>query len=246
MWLRMVRRSLRARSRMAAAVLFPLSFLFFFGYGFRGGSAVDGLPQGTTYLRFLTPGVLAMTLLFSSTFTGISSLWDRQSGFLREIMVTPVSRLSILLGRVAGGLTLSLGQAFAIFAGSLLLGTELPPAGGGLVALVAATLTATGFISMGLVFASLMRDPQGFGLVMNFLIFPLFLLSGALYPVENLPRQVRWLAYLDPLTYGVDALRGGLLGVHRFGLALDLGVLGGWALLMIGLGVLLFRRVEVG
>lgn len=250
MWARMIRRTLRARSQLVGSVLFPLFFLFFLGTGF-SGARFGGMPKDGEYLAFLGPGIVAMTLLFSCTFVGLSVLWDRQFGFLREIMVTPVSRLSIFLGRIAGGMTLGMGQAGLIFGGSLLLGMPLPSAGGLAVAVTAALLISVVFLSLGLIFSSVLKDPHGFGMVINFLVFPLFFLSGALFPVDNLPAAARWLAYLDPLTYGVDALRIGLCGdswtsPFAWGLPFDLAMLIGFAVLLISVGVALFHRVEVG
>jgi len=246
MWARMVRRTLRAPSRLVASVMFPIFLLFFLGSGFRGARFAN-LPESTGgYLAYLTPGIVAMSLLFSSTFAGLSVLWDRQFGFLREIMVTPVSRLSIVLGRIVGGLTLGLGQSAVIYVGGLFLGAPLPTPLGAAAGLLAAVLLGTAFIGMGLIFSSMLKDPQGFSIIMNFLVFPLFLLSGALYPVDNLPAGIRWLSYLDPLTYGADALRMALLGSPGMGLGLDLAVLGLFASVMVGVGVLFFSRVETG
>ncbi|MBM4320449.1 MAG: multidrug ABC transporter permease [Deltaproteobacteria bacterium] len=250
MWARMIRRTWRSRSQLVGSILFPLLFLFFLGTGFKT-ARFSGLPMEGGYLGFLGPGIVAMTLLFSSTFSGLSVLWDRQFGFLREIMVTPVSRLSIFLGRIASGMTLGLGQATVIYLGAVLLGLGLPPLGHLALAIVAASLTSVVFLSLGLVFSSLLKDPHGFGLIMNFVVFPLFFLSGALFPVGNLPLVLRWLAYLDPLTYGVDALRATLTAEvwtspFPLGLPFDLAMLTGFAILFITVGVALFDRVEVG
>jgi len=187
---------------------------------------------------------MGMTILFSSTFAGISVLWDREFGFLKEIMVAPVSRVSIVLGRIAGGATTSMIQGIMILFISLPLGFHLPGGSEIFFALIFMGLISIIFISMGLIFASNMHDIHGFNLVMNFIVFPLFLLSGALFPVENFPVPVRILAYLDPLTYGVDGLRWGLLGISSHGPWIDAGVLLASSILMIALGAFFFERCE--
>jgi ABC-2 type transport system permease protein len=186
-----------------------------------------------------------MSLLFSSTFGGLSVLWDREFGFLKEIMVAPVSRISIVLGRIAGGVTTSLIQGILILCVSLLMGFRISSPLSLLLALVFMVLISVTFLGLGLVFASKMRDMQGFSIVMNFVIFPLFFLSGALYPLENLPPWLRYLAYADPLTYGVDGLRGVLIGVSVLPFWLDLGIMLLFYLFMIALGAYFFEKSEV-
>jgi ABC-2 type transport system permease protein len=174
----------------------------------------------------------------------MSVLWDREFGFLKEIMVAPVSRVSIVLGRIAGGATTALIQAMMILIISLFIGFRIASFGSFIVALAFMVLIATSFIGLGLVFASKMKDMQGFGLVMNFIIFPLFFLSGALYPLQNFPPAVRLLTYLDPLTYGIDGLRASLLGVSSFSLLFDFFLLLGISLFMVSLGAYFFEKSE--
>ena len=243
LWLREMKRFLRAKSRVVGTVGMPVFFLAFLGLGFNRVS-FPGLPPGVSYILFLVPGIVGMTLLFSSTFAGISVLWDREFGFLKEIMVAPVSRVSLVLGRIAGGASTSLIQAIMILFISLLLGFQLPGLPEFLTSLFFMLLISVVFISMGLIFASNMRDIHGFNLVMNFIVFPIFLLSGALFPVENLPPAIRFLSYLDPLTYGVDGLRGSLIGISAFPLALDAAILLLYSLVMIVLGAYFFERCE--
>jgi ABC-2 type transport system permease protein len=243
LWLREMKRFLRAKSRVVGTVGMPVFFLAFLGLGFNRVS-FPGLPPGVSYILFLVPGIVGMTLLFSSTFAGISVLWDREFGFLKEIMVAPVSRVSLVLGRIAGGASTSLIQGIMILFISLLLGFQLPGLPEFLTSLFFMLLISVVFISMGLIFASNMRDIHGFNLVMNFIVFPIFLLSGALFPVENLPPAIRFLSYLDPLTYGVDGLRGSLIGISAFPLVLDAAVLLLYSLVMIVLGAYFFERCE--
>lgn len=243
LWLREMKRFVRAKSRVVGTIGMPIFFLAFLGLGFNRVS-FPGLPEGVSYIQFLVPGIMGMTILFSSTFAGISVLWDREFGFLKEIMVAPVSRVSIVLGRIAGGATTSMIQGVMILFISLPLGFHLPGGREIFYALVFMGLISVIFISMGLIFASNMHDIHGFNLVMNFIVFPLFLLSGALFPVENFPEPVRILAYLDPLTYGVDGLRWGLLGISSHGPWIDAGVLLASSILMIALGAFFFERCE--
>lgn len=243
LWLREMKRYLRARSRIVGSLLQPLFFLVFLGLGFKK-MPVPGLSEGLDYLQFLVPGILGMTLLFSSAMQGLSVLWDREFGFLKEIMVAPVSRTSIVLGRIAGGTTTTMIQGLLMLAMTLILGFRIKSPILFLWALGFMILIAFTFIGIGLIFASRMKDSQGFGLIVNFILFPLFFLSGALYPLDNLPRAVRILAFADPLTYGVDGLRGTLIGLSARPVLVDFLVMGAFAALMVALGTLFFRSSE--
>jgi ABC-2 type transport system permease protein len=240
LWLREMTRFVRAKSRVIGTLGMPLFFMAFLGFGF--SRAQLNLPPGMDYIQFLVPGIVGMTLLFSSTFTGISVLWDREFGFLKEIMVAPVSRVSIVLGRIAGGATTSLIQGATILLLSVPLGFAIHGAAEVLLAVLLMLLISVIFIGLGLVFASNMKDIHGFNMITNFIVFPLFLLSGALFPVGNLPAQIQVFAYLDPLTYGVDGLRAALLGISVFPVLLDVGVLILFSLIMVSLAAFFFER----
>ncbi len=243
MWLREMKRFTRAKSRVLGSLIMPIFFLAFLGLGFRR-MPVPGLGSGLSYLQFLVPGIVGMSLLFSSTMQGLSVLWDREFGFLKEIMVAPVSRVSIVLGRIAGGVTTGMIQALLILIVSAVLGFRPRSAGGLLLGFVFMVLIAFTFIGFGLIFASRMKDMQGFGVVMNFIVFPVFFMSGALYPLDNLPRLVRLLSYFDPLTYGVDGLRGALIGTSAFSGAADLAAMAAFAVIMVVLGAYFFEKSE--
>jgi len=250
-WLREMIRFFRLRSRMVGSLGAPFFFLAFLGIGFGSAgssvSAIPGIPEGINYISYLTPGIIGMTLLFSSTFAGLSVLWDREFGFLKEIMVAPVSRIAIVLGRTAGGVTTAIMQSMIILISGLAMGMKLPSIEGFLLSFVFMVLIAATFIGMGLAFASKMTDMSGFSLIMNFLIFPLFFISGAIYPIERFPQEARVLVYIDPLTYGVDGLRYSLIGpgANTLPILLDLGVLALICILMLGLGTYLFEASEV-
>jgi ABC-2 type transport system permease protein len=243
LWLREMKRFLRAKSRIVGALAMPLFFLAFLGMGFNR-MAVPGMGEGLRYIQFLVPGIIGMSLLFSSTMAGLSVLWDREFGFLKEIMVAPVSRVSIVVGRIAGGTTTAVLQSVLILGISFALGFEILNPLRFLLGLVFMLLVAVTFIGFGLIFASRMKDMQGFSIIMNFVIFPLFFLSGALYPLRNLPRAVRILGYIDPLTYGIDGLRGTLAGASTFSVGLDLALMAGIAAVMIVLGAWFFETSE--
>lgn len=244
-WLREMLRFFRLKSRLFGSIASPFFFLAFLGIGFGNGASLPGIPEGIDYVSFLTPGIIGMTLLFSATFAGLSVLWDREFGFLKEIMVSPVSRIAIVLGRTAGGLTTGILQAVIIMLSGILLGMTVPSLGGFLLSLVFMILIATTFIGLGLAFASKMEDMSGFSLIMNFLIFPLFFLSGALFPLDRFPAVIKVLAYFNPLTYGVDGLRYSLIGASAFSPVTDFAVLGVSCAAMLFLGAYLFETTEV-
>lgn len=243
LWLREMKRFARAKSRVIGTLTMPLFFLAFMGFGFSNTFVKVG-SGGVAYLQFLVPGIVGMSMLFTSMFAGISVLWDREFGFLKEIMVAPVNRVSIVVGRIAGGATTSLIQAMLVLTISIVMGFRISNIFALLPAIIFMTLISTTFIGLGLIFASKMRDIQGFNLIMNFVIFPLFFLSGALFPIENLPAWLRPVAYADPLTYGVDGLRGVLINASVFSPAFDFAVLAAFSLLMVFLGAYFFEKSE--
>ncbi|MFC1502348.1 ABC transporter permease [bacterium] len=245
LWIRDLKRTWRAKSRVIGSLMMPIFFLLFLGSGFRR-AALPGIPEGVDYITFLIPGAIGMSLLFSSIFGGLQILWDKEFGFLKEIMVTPVSRLSIVLGRMAGGSTIALIQSFMILFLSMFLGFRFTSLHGLLIAMVFMFLIAFTFIGLGIAFASRMKDMHGFQLIMNFIVFPIFFLSGALFPIEGLPGFIKPLAYMDPLTYGIDGIRGALLGISAFPLTVDLIVMSAICLTIVTIGSLLFETSDVG
>ncbi|WP_135828478.1 ABC transporter permease [Halorussus halobius] len=243
LWLRDVKRFLRAPSRIIGSIAMPLLFLVFLGFGF-SGAAIPGLPEGVDYLQYLVPGMVGFTMLFGASFAGMSILSDQDVGFLKEILVAPVSRTSIVLGRIAGGSTTALVQAGLILLLSIPLGFEVDSLLSLPLAVVFLVLIAVTFVGFGVALASQFSDSEGFGLVVQFVIFPLFFLSGAIYPVGSLPDPVQLLALANPLTYGVDGLRAVLVGTSSYPVAVDLGALVLSSVVMVGIGTYLFERVE--
>jgi ABC-2 type transport system permease protein len=242
-WQREVIRYVRSPSRIIGSLGMPFFFLAFLGVGMQ--SAFSIRPGGEKYIDFIAPGILGMVLLFSSTVAGISVIWDRQFGFLKEMLVAPIPRLAIVLGRTAGGTTTASLQALLMLAASVLLGVKPPSFGGVLLALVFMALIGISFTSLGVAMASRMEDPHGFQLIFNFLIMPTFFLSGALFPVQDLPVFLRWAAWLNPLTYGVDGLREALIGQSQLGLALDFAVLSAVSAILLALGAVLFKGARM-
>ena len=243
LWLREMKRFMRAKSRVLGMISRPLFFLIFLGLGFRK-IPITELTGNIDYIEFLVPGIIGMAMLFSSVSAGISLLWDREFGFLKEIMVAPVSRISIVLGRIAGGTTTGLIQSLLILFVSFLMGFKLRGIFPLLSSIVFMVLIAITFIGLGLIFASKMKDIHGFGVIMNFIIFPLFFLSGALFPLKNLPKWIQYISYINPLTYGVDGLRGVLTGVSSWPPIFNLVICIGFSTVMVLLGAYLFEKSE--
>jgi ABC-2 type transport system permease protein len=241
-WLRDVKRFIRARSRLVGNVVQPFFFLSILGFGL-GSAIFPGIPSGYRFIDFLTPGIVAMAVLFSSVFSGVSVLWDKQFGFLQEVLVAPVSRLSIVIGRILGGATTALIQGFVILVIALALGVKISLTGvaTGILFMLLLAFSAVGF---GLIVASQMEDFHGFQLIMNLIIFPLFFLSSAILPLEGLPYWLKVVAYLNPLTYGVDGLRYGLVGFSSIPIWIDLALLLTFCVVMMSAGSYLFGRSE--
>lgn len=241
MWKRQMIRFVRSRSRIIASLAQPLLFLVTFGFGF--GSVFKMAGQGD-YIQFLGPGIVAMSVLFSSVFSGMEVMWDRQFGFLKETMVAPVPRTAIMLGRTLGGATVAVIQGCLVLVITLIVGFRphnwaLVP-----VAIVVMALIAIMFTAFGTFVASRLRDMQGFQLIMNFLIMPIYFLSGAMFPLQGVPTVMEWIIRFNPLGYGVDALRGLLIGASFYPVWADFAVLIGVSTVLIVVGAQSFRRLE--
>ena len=242
LWLRQLKRYVRSRARIIGSLGQPLLFLIALGFGF--GPVFQRAGQGN-YIQFLAPGVICMTILFTAIFNGIELIWDRQFGFLKETMVAPVSRLTIMIGRTLGGATVSLMQGVIVAAICLIAGFRPARLAALPEAFVFMALVAVMFTAFGTAIASVMEDFQGFQLVMNFLVMPTFFLSGALFPLTNVPRLIGVIAAIDPLSYGVDGLRTTLTGVSHFGVGTDLSVLAALTVVCLLAGSYLFSRIQL-
>jgi ABC-2 type transport system permease protein len=189
--------------------------------------------------------MVAMSVLFTSVFSGIQIIWDKQFGFLKETLVAPVSRLEIMLGQTLGGATTAVLQGFMILILSLFIGLKVSNPAGFLIALGFMVMIGISFTAFGIAIASRMEDMTGFQLIMNFVVFPIFGLSGALFPISSLPEWLVPVTLLDPLTYGVEGIRFGLTGVSQVNPVVCAGVIGGFAVLMTVLGAFLFRKIKL-
>jgi len=241
LWLRQLKKYFRARSRIIGALGQPLLFLLAFGFGF--GAIFKQAGQGN-YIQFLGPGIIMMSVLFTAIFSGIDLIWDRQFGFLKETMVAPVPRWQIMLGKTLGGATVAAFQGLIVFILAIIVGFRfynplmLP------VAAIFVILVAIIFTSLGVAIASRIEDMQGFQLIMNFLVMPIFFLSGALFPLQGLPAVMEVVIKLDPLTYGIDGLRGALINASTFGITTDLMIMVILAVVLLGIGSYLFERIQ--
>ena len=242
LWLREVKRYLRSRPQIIASLGQPLLYLLVLGFGL--GPVFQQSGQGS-YLQFIAPGVIGMGILFTAIFSGIGLLWDRQFGFLKETLVAPVPRLQIMAGRTLGGATIAMIQGALVLAVCMLAGFR--PHGFAAVPLAIGfmALIAVVFAALGTAIGSTLRDMQGFQLIMNFLVMPIFFLSGALFPLDNLPGALTVATRLDPLSYGIDGLRGALIELAHFGMLLDATVLAVVAAAFILLGAWAFSRIQV-
>ncbi len=243
LWLRDLKRFVRAKSRIVGMMMMPIFFLLGLGLGL--GSLIN-LGTGGSYFDFIVPGIIGMSLLFTSVFTGSAVLWDRQFGFLKEILVTPNSRSSIVIGRIFGGGTTAVLQSILVVIIALLVGFQMHVTVYTALAVVFMALIATTFIGLGLTLGSMINDFQGFQLVTSFFTMPLFFLSNSIFPITALPKAIQFIMYLNPLTYGVDGLRNALLGTGTLSIWADLLGIAISAVIMVSLAVLAFRKTEVG
>jgi len=241
-WLRSMKRYLRSKSRIIGSISMPLFLLLFLGFGL---NAVVTLPNSENYIAFLMPGMVAMSVLFSSVFSGIQIIWDKQFGFLKETLVAPVTRLEIMIGQTVGGATTAFIQGIIILVLSLFIGLVVDNPFRFLVAFLFMALIGISFTAFGIAIASRMEDMTGFQLIMNFIIFPVFALSGAFFPIASLPPVMGTVTLLDPLTYGVEGIRYGLNGSSQIDPLVCLAVIGAFALATTVIGAFLFRKIRI-
>ncbi len=241
LWLRQIKRSFRSRARIIGSLGQPVLYLVALGYGF---GPVYSKAGGGNYIDFLAPGIIGMTILFMAIFSGIELIWDRQFGFLKETLVAPISRFNIMLGRTLGGATVAVMQGILVFILSLFIGFR-PDSWWNVIPLVFVMfLVACAFTALGTAIASKLTDMQGFQIIMNFLVMPIFFLSGALFPLEGIPKVLAILSRIDPLTYGIDAFRGLLTNTSHIGLTTDIVVLLLINLVFLSLGSYLFSKIQ--
>jgi ABC-2 type transport system permease protein len=242
LWLREVKRYSRSRPQVIASLAQPVLYLVALGFGL--GPVFEKAGNGS-YLQFVAPGVIGMGILFTSIFSGIGLLFDRQFGFLKETLVAPVPRLQIMIGRTLGGATIALIQGTLILVVTLIAGFRPQHLATLPLAIVFMTLIAIVFGALGTTIGSTLKDMQGFQLIVNFLVMPIFFLSGALFPLSDLPIALAAATRFNPLSYGVDGLRAAFIGASQFGVATDLVVLTGVAALFLSMGARAFSRIQI-
>lgn len=242
LWLRQLKRYIRSRARIVGSLGQPILFLLALGYGF---GPIFQKAGGGNYIQFLAPGIIGMGILFTAIFSGIEVIWDRQFGFLKETMVAPVSRLEVMIGRTLGGATVATIQGLIVFLICLPFGLHPYHWGMVPVTILIMFLTALLFTALGTAIASVLEDMQGFQLIMNFVVMPLFFLSGALFPLQGLSRDLKIVAAIDPMSYAVDGLRGTLLNSYHYSLGLDFAVLTGITAIFLITGSYLFSKIQV-
>jgi len=242
LWLRQIKKYFRSRSRIVGSLGQPILFMLALGYGF--GSVFQQAGQGN-YMNFLVPGVIGMSILFTSIFSGMEVIWDRQFGFLKETLVAPMSRFNIMIGRTLGGATVATIQGVLVMLISIMFGFHpiswlaIIPAVGIMF------LTALLFTSFGTMIASRLNDMQGFQLIMNFIVQPMFFLSGSLFPLDGLPKVLAVIARFNPLSYGIDALRAILINEGHYGLNVDVIVLVAMTIIFLWLGSYFFKKIQI-
>ena len=252
------------RSRMISSFMFPLIFLVVFGAGF---SRIVGRLEGdVNFIQFIYPGIIAMTVVMSSLFAGTSVVVDREYGFLKEVLVAPLSRVGIILGKALGGSLTALIQGTIMLAIAPLVGLSISPL---LVLQLLPTLLvlSLSLSGLGILMATRMRSQQGFQFLMQLMVFPLIFLSGVFFPVQGVPTWLQIVAQFNPLTYGVDAIRqiflgpratgslaelpgseaistGVILFNHPMGIIEDIAVIGAIGSILLVAGVWSFSRTE--
>lgn len=238
---------IRERSRLLGTMARPILWLFVVGGGM---SRLVNVPGGVSYLQFIFPGMIGMTILFASIFSAISIVWDREFGFLKEILVAPISRFSVVFGKAMAGTTISLVQVLIMVVFIPILGIHISILQFFELIFVAAML-AFSLTAMGILVASRMSSYEGFNIIMNFLVMPMFFLSGAMYPVKLLPPILKEVTHFNPLTYGVDALKNVLLSGEagntlgpEYPLMLDLSILGIFLVVVVVLANHSFRKAD--
>jgi ABC-2 type transport system permease protein len=222
-------------------VVTPLLWLIIFGTGLGSAVRFGNMPGG--YEAFIYPGIIGQTVLFTSIFSGLSVIMDRQYGFLKEILVAPISRPSIVLGKALGISTAAVIQSTILLLLSFIVGVSMTP----MVFILCvgiALIMSVGLGGMGLVIAAFTDSMEGFNLIMSFIVLPMFLLSGALFPITGLPSWLQTGVYLNPLTYGVDALRYAILGESALPLGVSIIAISVFAVLMVLVSSIIFSKKE--
>lgn len=242
LWLRQLKRFTRKKASIVGALGQPIIFLLAIGFGL---SPIYAKAGGGDYIQFLAPGIIVMSVLFTSIFTGLEIIWDKQFGFLKETLVAPVPRYQILLGKVLGGATVAMIQGGLVFLITLVAGFRPANIASLPLAFIFLFLVAILSSAMGAAISARLDDMQGFPLIFNFLVQPLFFLSGAIFPLKNLPLALNLLTKVNPFSYGVDGLRYAFSGMNVFPPVLSLSVLFGASLIILAVGAYQFSKIQL-
>jgi len=244
---RQLRRFLRATSRLAATLINPVIFLVFFGLGWSTlfkGNIAKMLFYGLDYLSYLAPGVFIMTLFTAGFIGGVSVLWDKEFGFLKEILVAPSSRAYAIIGRALGDSFSTIIQGFIILIAMFVIAPSLDINGIIPTLLIGFAISLT-FNSIGIIIASRMNSMEGFHLIVNLIMWPIIFLSGAFYPVDNFPEWIKPIIYINPLTYGVDASRYFLSGITKISIETDIIALVLIAVITLAVAAIIFEKTTI-
>ena len=236
-----MKRYRRSGVRMVLSLVQPLVYFLTLGFGFN--SLFQQAGRGS-YVQFVVPGVVAQTILFTSIFWGVNIMWDKQFGFLKEMLVAPVSRLKVMLGGSLGGATIAVIQGVALLIIALIFGFKPYSWPMLFLTLVIMGLLALTMVSFSSGIGAVVNDMQAFMAITNFFVVPLFFLSSALFPLDNVPTVMKAIAYANPLTYAVDAMRGSLINQNHFSMGLDFAVIGGMMVLLLYFSIYRFRRIQ--
>lgn len=240
-WKRDIKKFWRERSRLLAGTARPILWLMILGGSLKTAVSAESFHSEVGYQQYIFPGVVGLTLIFSSLQSAMSIIWDREFGFLKEVLAAPVPRLSIILGKVLGGASQATLQGFITLLFAPLIGLWLTPLQ---MILTLALMFGIAFAltALGVVIASTMTSFEGFGTISNFVVMPMYFLSGAIYPTSTVPAWLKPLILVNPLSYGVDALRHITVREGSFPLALDLAFLTLFAVVMVAIALPLFNR----
>jgi ABC-2 type transport system permease protein len=243
LWLRSLKLYVRSRPQIIASLGQPMLYLLVLGFGL--GPVFERAGNGN-YLQFIAPGIIGMSVLFTSVFSGLGILWDRQFGFLKETLVAPVSRLEIMIGRTLGGATVAVIQGLMVMVICLIAGFRPPNLLSILIAIGFMVLIAILFSGLGIAIGSSLQDMQGFQLIMNFMVLPIYFLSGALFPLKGLNMILKWVTRIDPLAYGIDGMRNVFGSANAaFNPNLDLLVLVVVGAVLLVVGARQFAKIEI-
>ncbi len=243
-WLREFKVFLREKSRLVASTFTPLLWLFVLGGGLGSTLSTPSHTSNIDYQKFIFPGIVIMSVIFSSVFFGSYIIWDRKFDFLKSVMVAPVRRSTIFLGKTFGGMTTSLIQAFILLAIGIIIGINYTPYS--IISFIVIILMLSfALTSLGLAIGSYMESLEGFQLIVSFVVFPIYFLSGALFPLDNIPRWLSILTSINPATYAVETLRFSMLGISGKNLFfVNMGILLITTIILGIAGILSFRRMK--